>query len=69
MAGAMLHYPAYWDWTLNGFTSCEAAITQIIRKRDQLIADNRLASVRKTYLQRQLHKVRLWAKAGFALKR
>ncbi len=69
VAGAMLHYPAYWDWTLNGFTSCEAAITQIIRQRDQLIADNRLASVRKTYLQRQLHKVRLWAKAGFALKR
>lgn len=69
VAGAMLHYPIYWDWKLNGYTTCEAAIMQVIRTRDKLIAEKRLASVRRTYLQRQLHKMRLWAKAGFLLRR
>ena len=65
----MLHYATYWDWTLNGFTTAEGAIRQIISTRERLIAENRLASVRKTYLQRQLHKLRLWAKAGFLVTR
>lgn len=69
VAGAMLYYPTYWDWTLNGFTTAEGAIRQIISRRDRLIAENRLASVRKSYLQRQLHKLRLWAKAGFLVTR
>ncbi len=69
VAGAMLHYATYWDWTLNGFTTAEGAIRQIISTRERLIAENRLASVRKTYLQRQLHKLRLWAKAGFLVTR
>lgn len=69
VAGAMLHYPIYWDWTLNGFTTAEGAIRQIISKREQLIAENRLSSVQKTYLQRQFHKFRLWARAGFLLTR
>lgn len=69
VAGAILHYPLYWDWTLNGFTTAEAAIRQLAGKRQRLIAENRLASVQKTYLQRQLHKLRLWAKAGFLVTR
>lgn len=69
IAGAMLHYPIYWDWTLNGFTSCEAAIQQLIHKRAELIASGNLSSVRKTYLSRQFHKLKLWAKAGFVLNR
>jgi len=69
VAGALLHYPLYWDWTLNGFTTAEAAIRQLAEKRQRLIADNRLPSVQKTYLQRQLHKLRLWAKAGFLVTR
>lgn len=69
VAGALLHYPVYWDWTLNGFTTAEGAIRQIISRRERLINENRLASVRKTYLQRQLHKLRLWAKAGFLVTR
>ena len=68
-AGAMLLYPIYWDWTLNGFTTGEGAIRQIISKRDQLLAENRLTSIRKTYPQRQLRKLCLWAKAGFLITR
>lgn len=69
VAGAILHYPLYWDWTFNGFTTAEAAIRQLAGKRQRLIAENRLTSVQKTYLQRQLHKLRLWAKAGFLVTR
>ncbi|CUI66571.1 capsular polysaccharide biosynthesis protein [Achromobacter kerstersii] len=69
VAGAVLHYPLYWDWTLNGFTTGEAAIRQLASKRNRLVSENRLASVQKTHLQRQLHKLRLWAKAGFLVTR
>ena len=69
VAGAMLLYPVYWDWTLNGYTTGEGAIRQLIAKRDQLLVESRLHALRKTYLQRQLHKLRLWAKAGFLLTR
>lgn len=69
IAGALLHYPVYWDWQLNGYTTCEAAIRQIINIRDNLAASSGLSSVRKTYLQRQLYKLRLWAKVGFLITR
>ncbi|QDJ46582.1 capsular polysaccharide biosynthesis protein [Bordetella hinzii] len=69
VAGALLHYPTYWDWTLKGYTTCEAALRHIIRQRDLLTTSNRLNTVRKTYLQRQWHKVKLWARAGFLVKR
>lgn len=67
IAGVLLFYPTYWDWTLKGYTTCEAALRQIVKKRDDLIMKNDLSSIRKTYLQRQWYKVALWAKAGFAV--
>ncbi|MCG7325635.1 capsular polysaccharide biosynthesis protein [Achromobacter sp. ACRQX] len=69
IAGVMLHYPIYWDWTLNGYTTCEASLRRIIAQRTHILATGGIQSVRKNYFQRQLHKVRLWAKAGFVLKR
>ncbi|OZI77648.1 capsular polysaccharide biosynthesis protein [Bordetella genomosp. 12] len=69
VAGALLHYPTYWDWTLKGYTTCEAALNHIIRQRDHLTRTHRLNTVRKTYLQRQWHKVKLWAQAGFVVRR
>lgn len=69
IAGTLLFYPTYWDWTLKGYTSCEAALRQIIKKRDDLITKKDLSSIRKTYLQRQWHKIALWAKAGFAVSK
>jgi len=65
VAGALLHYPLYWDWILNGFTTCEATILQIARRRAALLANDALMSVRKNDLQRQWHKIKLWARAGF----
>ncbi|SSW66976.1 hypothetical protein AGI3411_02856 [Achromobacter agilis] len=69
VAGVMLHYPIYWDWTLKGYTTCEATLHRIIQQRTKIMAAGDLSTVRKTYLQRQLHKFRLWAKAGFVVKR
>jgi len=65
VAGALLHYPLYWDWILKGFTTCEATVLQIARRRAALLANDALMSVRMNYLQRQWHKIKLWARAGF----
>lgn len=68
VAGALLHYPLYWDWTLKGFTTCEAAIMQIVKRRQALLAQGGLNAVRMNYAQRQWHKIKLWARAGFVVR-
>jgi capsular polysaccharide export protein len=41
VAGALLHYPLYWDWALGSHTSCEATIRRIVERREELRADRR----------------------------
>jgi len=36
-----------------------------VRRREELLAHGGLASVRMNYVQRQWHKIKLWARAGF----
>ncbi|AUL48316.1 protein involved in capsular polysaccharide export [Bordetella trematum] len=69
VAGTLLLYPTYWDWTLGGFTSCEAALDQIIRQRDRLLAENRLSRVQKSYLERLFLKASLWVRGEFMVRR
>lgn len=69
VAGTLLHYPLYRDWVLNGYTSCEAALRQLAHARDALQADRNMRAVRMNYLQRQWHKIKLWARAGFLVTR
>ncbi|CAB3929628.1 capsular polysaccharide biosynthesis protein [Achromobacter insolitus] len=69
VAGALLHYPVYWDWTLRGYTQCEAVITQLIKRRDHIMRTRGQLSTGLGYGARQWHKVKLWARAGFVLKR
>jgi len=69
VAGVMLHYPTYWDWTLKGFTTCEGALHRIIHRKSELTSCGRFRGVRKSYLQRQGHKLKLWAKAKFMVSR
>jgi len=64
IAGALLHYPLYWDWTLNGFTTCEAAILAIVRRRDALLAHG----AEMTRWQRLWRTLKLWTRAGFMVK-
>lgn len=68
VAGVLLHYPIYWDATLNGFTTCEAVIANLIRQRDSIIAKRGVGAVRMTVFWRVWQKVKLWALAGFLLK-
>lgn len=69
VAGALLLYPTYWDWTLGGFTSCEAALGHVIRQRDRLLAENRLSRVQKSYLERLFLKASLWIRGEFMVRR
>ncbi|MDQ6212200.1 capsular polysaccharide biosynthesis protein [Achromobacter insolitus] len=69
VAGALVHYPIYWDWNLQGYTTCEALIRQLVKRRDALSAEPGGASLHMNFSRRQLHKIRLWARAGFFLKR
>ena len=69
IAGVMLHYPIYWDWTLNGYTTCEGALHRIIQRKSELANGEAFGGLRKTYFQRQSHKLKLWAKAKFLVTR
>lgn len=68
VAGALLHYPIYWDHALKGFTTCEAVIGQLVRQRDALIARHGQGAARMGATRRTWRKVKLWAQAGFILK-
>ncbi|CAB3822979.1 hypothetical protein LMG26691_00583 [Achromobacter animicus] len=69
VAGALLHYPIYWDWTLRGYTRCEAVITQLVNRRDHIMRTRGTLATNFGYCARQWHKIKLWARAGFVLKR
>jgi len=68
-AGALLHYPVYFDASLNGFTTCEATLRELILTRSLLLSKGMLSPIRQTHWQRQWKKVSLWAKAGFLVPR
>jgi capsular polysaccharide export protein len=58
VAGALLHYPISWDWTLRGYTTCEAVLNRILEERTALEANGGLHKLRVGWLRRQ------WRKAG-----
>lgn len=68
VAGALLHYPIYWDQALKGFTTCEAVIRQLVRQRGALIARHGHGAARMGAARRTWRKLKLWAQAGFILK-
>lgn len=61
VAGALLHYPIYWDWTLKGYTTCEAVLHRIVEERNALEASGGLAQLRTGWPRRQGRKLTvLW---------
>ncbi len=58
VAGALLLYPRYWDWTLMGYTRCESVLQQLVAQRDRLEAGGGLERLRVGYLRRQWRKLR-----------
>jgi capsular polysaccharide export protein len=69
VAGALLHYPIYWDWTLKGYTTCEAVLHRIVEERTALEASGGLHKLHVGFVRRQCRKVavllRAWLGKGF----
>ena len=57
VAGALLHYPIYWDWDLKGYTTCEAVLNRILEERTALEKGAGLESLRTGWLRRQGRKL------------
>jgi capsular polysaccharide export protein len=58
IAGALLHYPIYWDWDLKGYTTCEAVLHRIVEERTRLEANGKLDRLRVGWLSRQFRKLK-----------
>lgn len=56
VAGALLRYPIYWDWTLQGYTTCMAVLRQLQGERDTLQARGGLDALRTGWARRQMRK-------------
>jgi capsular polysaccharide export protein len=59
VAGALLHYPIYWDWDLKGYTTCEAVLHRIVEQRMALEANGGLHKLRVGFVRRQLRKAKV----------
>jgi capsular polysaccharide export protein len=66
VAGALIHYPVYWDWDLRGYTTCEAALLNLVKERDALIAKGELEKLRVGFVRRQIRKLRILMSSYFA---
>ncbi|AJQ93890.1 capsular polysaccharide biosynthesis protein [Gynuella sunshinyii] len=66
VAGSLLRYPIYWDWSLNGYTSCESVLREIVEQRSALEHNGRLQTLQRGYLRRQGRKLRVLISAWTA---
>ncbi|MEF8701859.1 MAG: capsular polysaccharide biosynthesis protein, partial [Candidatus Accumulibacter sp. UW26] len=68
VAGTLLRYPVYWDWDLQGYTTCEAVLRRLLETRDALAASGELEKLRVGLIRRQWRKLvvllRAWATPG-----
>ena len=55
-AGALLHYPIYWDPTLKGYTTCMAVLRQIVAEREALEREGQLQHLRAGVFRRLARK-------------
>lgn len=66
VAGALLRYPIYWDWELQGYTTCEAVLNRIAETRNALERKGGLKTLRVGYARRQWRKLDTLLRAQFA---
>lgn len=59
VAGALLHYPLYWDPVLRGYTSCEAVLRRLLEQRTALARSGGLRGLKSGWLRRQWRKTRV----------
>jgi capsular polysaccharide export protein len=65
VAGALLHYPIYWDWDLKGYTTCEAVLHRIVEQRTALEATGGLQKLRVGFVRRQWRKLKILFQSVF----
>lgn len=65
VAGALLHYPLYWDPVLKGYTSCEATINQLVRQREKIVSQRGEKGLVMGRTYRWWRKMGLWLQGGF----
>jgi len=65
VAGALLHYPLYWDPALKGYTTCEAVLQRLLEQRTALEQQGNLHALRTGWLRRQWRKGRILVRAMF----
>lgn len=58
VAGALLHYPLYWDPVLKGYTTCEAVLLRLIEERTQRERQGNLTQLKLGFAYRQARKMR-----------
>lgn len=56
VAGALLHYPLYWDPVLRGYTSCEAVLRRLLEQRTALEQSGDLHRLKSGWTRRQWRK-------------
>lgn len=59
VAGTLLHYPLYWDPVLKGYTTCEAVLRQVLKRREELAHGGRLHHLHVGYVRRQMRKLKI----------
>lgn len=59
VAGALLHYPLYWDPVLRGYTSCEAVLRRLLEQRTAMEQSGSLQGLKSGWLRRQWRKSRV----------
>lgn len=66
VAGALLHYPVYWDWELKGYTTCEAVLQRIVETRSALEVSGGLEKLRAGFVRQQSRKLGILARSWLA---
>lgn len=58
VAGALLHYPLYWDPVLKGYTTCEAVLQRLLEERTRRDEKGNLTQMKLGFAYRQARKIR-----------
>lgn len=65
VAGVLLRYPVYWDWTLTGYTSCEAVLNRLVEEREMMKQAGKLGKLGRGQLRRWGRQLSVHVKSWF----
>jgi capsular polysaccharide export protein len=65
VVGALLYYPVYFDWSLKGYTTCEAVLNKIVSTQAAFTKSGQIKNLNRGYVPRQLRKLKVLLSAFF----